>query len=1002
MFFFSYLRLNPSQVSNLFVFAFFAFTATVTIGYEVSEDQTSSLLVWKASFDNQSQAFLSSWITDTNPCMWVGIVCDNSNSISTINITSLGLKGTLHSLNFSTFTKLLSLDISNNSFNGSIPHQIGELRKLRYLLFGSNQLYGSIPPTIGMLINLVELDLSDNSLSGTIPSIRKLTNLEQLWLFNNSLSGHIPNELGKLNALISIILSNNILYGPIPPSIGDLVNLTNIELENNTISGSIPSSLGNLTKLAGLNIGTNKLSGSIPNSLGNLVNLIAINLAINNLSGPVPSTIGNLTKLQFLLLYQNKLEGRLPPALNNFTNFQSLQLSSNSFTGPLPQQICLGGLLRKFSANHNFFTGPVPISLKNCSSLARLNLAGNLLSGNITNYFGVHPKLYFAELSSNNFYGHLSPNWAKCSNLTSLRISNNNLSGVIPPELGQAPKLQVLDLSSNHLTGKIPRELCNLSSLFELSISNNELSGSIPVAIGSLMELRILELAANKLSGSIPTQVGMVHNLVHLNLSKNKFMKGIPFELNQLQYLESLDLSWNLLNGQIPKTLVKLEMLDMLNLSHNNLSGSIPSDFKDMLSLRYVDISNNQLEGPIPNDPAFLRAPIDALKNNKGLCGNVSGLVVCQDSSHNRHGQKKKHIIILALSFTSGALMLVLIVAGVLLRICWRSARKSEKQATEEHSQEHFSIWGYDGKIMFENIIEATEQFDDKYIIGEGGTGAVYKAKLPKGQIVAVKKFQAEVDMEMVDLKAFTSEIRALAELKHRHIVKLHGFCSHSRFTFLVYEFLEGGSLDKVLNNDTHAMMFDWNRRVNVVKGVADALYYMHHGCSPPIVHRDISSKNVLLDSEFEARVSDFGTAKILNPDSHNYTSFAGTYGYSAPELAYTMEVNEKCDVFSFGVVCLEIIMGKHPGDLISLLFSSSGVPKVSNLLLMDVLDQRLPHPLMPIDEDVILVARIGFACLNETPCFRPTMEQVYNQFVMPKSAMVDPFPFITLGQLLQ
>ncbi|CAL0317591.1 unnamed protein product [Lupinus luteus] len=1025
MFFFSHLRLTHSQVSNFFVLGFLAFTATVTLGYEVAQDQTSSLLVWKASFDNQSQAFLSSWITDTNPCMWVGIVCDNSKSISTINITNLGLKGTLHSLNFSSFTNLLSLDISNNSFNGSIPNQIGnltnlailnftlnqlsgyipkeigELRKLRYLLFGSNHLSGSIPPTIGMLINLIELDMSDNSLSGTIPSIRNLRNLEQLRLFNNSLSGYIPNELGKLDALVSIMLSNNILYGPIPPSIGDLVNLTNFELENNTISGSIPSTLGNLTKLTGFNMGTNNLSGSIPNELGNLVNLIAINLAINNLSGPVPSTFGNLTKLQFLLLYENKLEGRLPPAFNNFTNFQSLQLSSNSFTGPLPQQICLGGLLRKFSANHNFFTGPIPISLNNCSSLGRLNLAGNLLSGNIINDFGVSPRLYFVELSNNNFYGHLSPNWAKCPNLTSLRISNNNLSGVIPPELGQAPKLQVLDLSSNHLTGKIPTELCNLSSLFELSISNNDLSGSIPVAIGSLMELKILKLAANKLSGSIPTQVGTVQNLVHLNLSKNKFMKGIPFELNQLQYLESLDLSWNLLNGQIPETLARLEKLDMLNLSHNNLSGSIPSDFKDMLSLRYVDISNNQLEGPIPNNPAFLRAPVDALKNNKGLCGNVSGLMVCHETSHNRHGQKKKTMI-LALSFTLGALMLVVIVAGVLLCIHWQSPRKSEKQATEEHSQEHFSIWSYDGKIMFENIIRATEQFDDKYIIGEGGTGAVYKAKLPKGQIVAVKKFQAEVDMEMLDLKSFTSEVRALTELKHRHIVKLHGFCSHSRFTFLVYEFLEGGSLDKVLNNDTHAMMFDWNRRVNVVKGVADALYYMHHGCSPPIIHRDISSKNVLLNLEFEARVSDFGTAKFLNPDSHNFTSFAGTCGYSAPELAYTMEVNEKCDVFSFGVVCLEIIMGKHPGDLISSMYSSSGKPKVSNLLLMDVLDQRLPHPLMPIDEDVILVAKIGFACLNETPRFRPTMEQVYNQFVMPKSAMVDPFPMITLGQLLK
>ena len=122
-----------------------------------------------------------------------------------------------------------------------------------------------------------------------------------------------------------------------------------------------------------------------------------------------------------------------------------------------------------------------------------------------------------------------------------------------------------------------------------------------------------------------------------------------------------------------------------------------------------------------------------------------------------------------------------------------------------------------------------------------------------------------------------------MAEIKHRNIVKSLGYCLHPRFSVLVYEFLEGGSLDKVLTDDTRATMFDWERRVKVVKGVASALYHMHHGCFPPIVHRDISSKNVLIDLDYEAHISDFGTAKILNPDSQNITAFAGTYGYSAP-----------------------------------------------------------------------------------------------------------------------
>ncbi|KAG4382274.1 hypothetical protein GLYMA_14G048301v4 [Glycine max] len=355
----------------------------------------------------------------------------------------------------------------------------------------------------------------------------------------------------------------------------------------------------------------------------------------------------------------------------------------------------------------------------------------------------------------------------------------------------------------------------------------------------------------------------------------------------------------------------------------------------------------------------------------------------------------------LALLLTLGSLILVAFVVGVSLCICNRRASKGKKvEAEEERSQDHYFIWSYDGKLVYEDILEATEGFDDKYLIGEGGSASVYKAILPTEHIVAVKKLHASTNEETPALRAFTTEVKALAEIKHRNIVKSLGYCLHSRFSFLVYEFLEGGSLDKVLTDDTRATMFDWERRVKVVKGMASALYYMHHGCFPPIVHRDISSKNVLIDLDYEAHISDFGTAKILNPDSQNLTVFAGTCGYSAPELAYTMEVNEKCDVFSFGVLCLEIMMGKHPGDLISSLLSPSAMPSVSNLLLKDVLEQRLPHPEKPVVKEVILIAKITLACLSESPRFRPSMEQVYNEFVMPRSSSVNLLSMITLGQL--
>ncbi|MED6214507.1 hypothetical protein PIB30_103666 [Stylosanthes scabra] len=260
--------------------------------------------------------------------------------------------------------------------------------------------------------------------------------------------------------------------------------------------------------------------------------------------------------------------------------------------------------------------------------------------------------------------------------------------------------------------------------------------------------------------------------------------------------------------------------------------------------------------------------------------------------------------------------------------------------------------------MVYEDIIEATQDFDNKYLIGVGGFGSVYKAKMSSGQVVAAKKLHSTPnDEEMPNLKTFHREIQVLTEIRHRNIVKLYGFCSHSRCCFLVYEIIERGSVHKILANDEEAVEFNWKRRVNVVKDVANALCYMHHDCSPPIVHRDISAKNVLLDLEYEAHVSDFGTSKLLNPDSSNWTSFAGTFDYAAHELAYTMEVNEKCDVYSFGILALEILLGKHPGDAASSSCMTMGHASTlddNNSLVKDKLDHRLSFPTNPTTVELV------------------------------------------------
>ncbi|KAI3892339.1 hypothetical protein MKW92_015258 [Papaver armeniacum] len=1102
-------------------------------------------------------------------------------NLANLNLDSNNLVGQVPKelLNLSS---LIHLDLSNNKLSNKFPSIIGMLSNLQYLDLSTNKLIGSIPKQLGECSNLLFLNLSANHLNESIPPlIGDLDSIQMMLdLSYNELSGEIPSALGKLSKLETLNLSHNKFYGSIPSSFDQMVSLTSVDVSYNELSGPVPNTKafndapvdalknnkglcgnisrglkpcntnptvevgeddyqedakdrilfygvivlgfvvgfwslflvlllkkekcvnvfasGSLTRitdlaveeevdallkwkstlinhthsllpswkidstasttspckwygitcnnqgsvvelsllklglqgtldhfnfssfssLVSLELGQNNLFGTIPSQIGNLRSLVTLDMSLNKLTGSIPASVGNLRNLTYLSLFQNELSGSLPIGINNLTRLKQLYLNENKFSGYLPQNVCQSGILENFAAGFNHFKGSIPRSLRNCTSLRTLGLEYNKLVDNLTEAFHVYPHLYRFTVRNNMLYGELSKDWGDCRNLTALSFRGNNITGRIPPEMGKLKSLSALYLDSNNLVGEIPKELLELSSLIELHLSNNQLSGRLPSTIGMLSNLEHLDLSTNKLIGSIPKQLGECSKLLYLNLSINHFSESIPPQIGNLESLQILlDFSYNELSGEIPPDLGRLSKLITLNISHNKLFGSIPSSFDQMFSLTTVNISYNELSGLLPDIKAFKDAPVDALKNNKEFCGNNYTQVKpynSKDVTARKDAKHNKVLLIILLPLIGSTLCLCMLFA-ILFRFRKRSVENVvlTDQATSTNSKRNlFSIWNYDGKIVFEDILEATEDFNTKYCIGTGGYGSVYKAKLSTGQVVAVKKLHSsEEDFEKSDLKSFESEVHALTKIRHRNIVKLFGFCSNleRRISFLVYEFVEMGSLKNVLCNGEQSVEFDWIKRLRFIKGTANALAYMHHDCIPAIVHRDISSNNILLDSGYNARVSDFGTARILKPDSSNWTSLAGTYGYVAPELAYTMKVTEKCDVYSFGVIILEVLMGRHPSEIITLLsqihLSSSSLSKVGkNLRLGDILDQCIKAPIDVVQKEIVHILKVGFSCLRGDPCTRPTMQEVSVQLSLSAQSMENlakPFETITLEDIM-
>ncbi|KAJ0768819.1 putative protein kinase RLK-Pelle-LRR-XI-1 family [Helianthus annuus] len=485
----------------------------------------------------------------------------------------------------------------------------------------------------------------------------------------------------------------------------------------------------------------------------------------------------------------------------------------------------------------------------------------------------------------------------------------------------------------------------------------NFINGPIPPDIANLINLQQLDLSHNSLVGPIHRNLP---RLPYLDISSNQLLSGNLSFQNPCN-LQHLDLYMNQMTGAITSLLV-CNHLKYLDLSCNDFVGE-ELTYSDFPELWFLNQSLNKNLTAISPGPSSIQNRETDLS-----CNALNEQSTCKKAHMLR--QKVVHHLTIFLPIIVGLCFLLLVYK------CYKNHNSTDKKIQPETIKHGnvCTILNYDGTIAYEDFITATEDFDLKYCIGTGGYGSVYEAKLPSGQTFALKKLHGFEAKQPAFDQSFKNEVQVLTNLRHKNIVKLYGFCLHNKCNFLVYEYMEKGSLFCALSDSELALQVDWIKRVNIIKDVAHALAYMHHDCSPPIVHRDISTNNILLNSELEGFVADFGAARLLDPDSSNQTVIAGTLGYIAPELAYNMIVTEKCDVYSFGVVALEIIGGKHPRDLLSSLNYSTS----RGTTLENILDKRLPYPTDRwIEKEIVRVCNVAVGCILIDPKCRPTMREV-------------------------
>ncbi|XP_071701647.1 LRR receptor-like serine/threonine-protein kinase RPK2 [Rutidosis leptorrhynchoides] len=922
--------------------------------------------------------------------------------------------------------KLEVIDLEGNLISGNLSVDFSGLKNLRVVNLGFNRISGTIPDSLSNLKDLQILNLAGNHMNGSIPRFfNEFNDLRGLYLSFNRFSGKIPNEIGyNCGNLEHLELAGNLLLGGIPFSLSNCSKLQSVLLYSNMLQDEIPIELGRLSSLQVLDVSRNSFSGPIPKQLGNCKELSI--LVFSNLFNPIPNIgdagqietarseeeynyfqgvlpleITSLPKLKVLWAPRTSLEGKIPTNWGECKSLEIVNLAQNLFTDEIPKGFSICKKLNFLDLSSNKLTGEVNDELP-VACMSVFDVSRNCLSGPVRffrhttcepfDFSSVYVRYFnggngnleiIHNFSGNNFTGSLSSIEVASTRKTGensvymFLAGENNLTGQFPGDLfDKCSEFDniVVNVSSNALSGEIPSNISQIcKSLSVLDVSGNQIAGVLPVSLGDLGSLVSLNLSRNLLHGEIPFSFSKMKDLTSLSLSNNNLTGPIPLGLGKLKSLQVLELFSNSLSGPIPKDLVNLKKLTVLLLNNNKLSGEIPSGFANFSKIMKLNVTVNDFSGPLAENLMSTPEPqpVEPATTAGGDFVNYSE----PSTASSKKGNSNFNSIEIA-SITSASAILSVLLALIVLFFCTRWKPRS---AVHESTHKEVTLFTNIGvPLNFENVIQATNSFNASNCIGNGGFGATYKAEISPGFLVAIKRLSVG---RFQGVQQFDAEIKTLGRLRHPNLVTLIGYHASETEMFLIYNYLPGGNLERFIQErSTRAV--DWRVLHRIALDVARALVYLHDQCVPRVLHRDVKPSNILLDDDFNAYLSDFGLARLLGTsETHATTGVAGTFGYVAPEYAMTCRVSDKADVYSYGVVLLELLSDKKALDPS---FSSYGngfnIVGWALMLLREGQAKEFftaglwdsgPH------DDLIEVLHLAVVCTVDSLSTRPTMKQV-------------------------